>query len=517
LIRAAVSGFGPRAVLDDSGLTEEGGDSLYRESLFRMPVPGKSLAGSTEFLSTSAIVTEEPSMKLRSLVAAFGLSLLVSVAPAFAALPTVNTFTVAATAVSPVPVTAFTASDSDGTVVAYMITQTSSKPGASDSRWTSSAWTQYTTTSIGALTLYAWAKDNAGGVSNSRSTTTNVVGGHVHPMSAVTGLTTALAGKADAGHDHDPVYQKKYANVVVVAKAGGDTTDLAAAIGSITDASADNPYLIKVMPGVFQIGGGVIPPYVDVEGSGQGATIIRTSGASQLSGGEIRDITIEHLGLSEVGGVQALVVSGVSGSTAKVSNVTVKVTRNPAIPDEWPSWVWGIDLSAGSATLTNVSIMIDAQGGHAYGIYKSGWAGPVRFENVDVRIVNASETWGIYAIVSPSSNYEPVILHGARVNVSAAGMAAGLFFLGSNESQYGTDTFQVKGCDIQSTDAGITAYSGYTEIVNSRVSGTNYAVAVGPAPGTTKVSFSELDGLLPGSTIACYSVHDASFIGRTCP
>ncbi|MDH3998629.1 MAG: gp58-like family protein, partial [Desulfuromonadales bacterium] len=47
---------------------------------------------------------------------------------------------------------------------------------------------------------------------------------HAHAQSDVTGLDTALAGKADADHNHDALYQGNYANVVVVAKSGGDFT-----------------------------------------------------------------------------------------------------------------------------------------------------------------------------------------------------------------------------------------------------------------------------------------------------
>lgn len=63
------------------------------------------------------------------------------------------------------------------------------------------------------------------------------------PMSQVEGLVDALNNKAG-----------KYANVIVVAKSGGDFTDPIAAINSIANASATNPYLLKIMPGVYDLG-----------------------------------------------------------------------------------------------------------------------------------------------------------------------------------------------------------------------------------------------------------------------
>jgi pectin methylesterase-like acyl-CoA thioesterase len=113
---------------------------------------------------------------------------------------------------------------------------------------------------------------------------------------------------ADVNHSHDSLYQKKYENVLVVAKSGGDFADPVAAINSISDAYAENPYLIKIMPGIYDIGSNTIymKEYVDIEGSGENVTkiigdIINDTTRGVLNGArnsEIRSLTIENTGLS---------------------------------------------------------------------------------------------------------------------------------------------------------------------------------------------------------------------------
>ena len=75
-----------------------------------------------------------------------------------------------------------------------------------------------------------------------------------------------------------------YANVIVVAKSGGDFTDPIAAVNSITDASDDNPYLVKIMPGVYDLSGTIsIRNNIDVVGSGENVTKFRqNSGATTV-------------------------------------------------------------------------------------------------------------------------------------------------------------------------------------------------------------------------------------------
>lgn len=103
---------------------------------------------------------------------------------------------------------------------------------------------------------------------------------HSHGTADIVGLQSALDAKSDIAHNHDVAYQKKYANVVVVAKGGGDFTDPLAAVNSITNASSDNPYLVKIAPGKYDIGAQVInlPSFVDIEGSGEDTTSIVGSG-----------------------------------------------------------------------------------------------------------------------------------------------------------------------------------------------------------------------------------------------
>ena len=88
--------------------------------------------------------------------------------------PTVNTFTIPATANSlTVAISAFTANDNIA-VTGYLVNETATAPLAGDSGWTTAAPTSYTFATVGAKTLYAWVKDAAGNVSASKSATVTI-------------------------------------------------------------------------------------------------------------------------------------------------------------------------------------------------------------------------------------------------------------------------------------------------------------------------------------------------------
>jgi hypothetical protein len=88
--------------------------------------------------------------------------------------PMVTAFVMPSSSISlNVPVTTFTASDDIG-VTGYRLTETATKPGAGAAGWNSTAPTGYNFASAGTWTLYAWAKDVAGNVSDSRSASVTI-------------------------------------------------------------------------------------------------------------------------------------------------------------------------------------------------------------------------------------------------------------------------------------------------------------------------------------------------------
>jgi len=84
-------------------------------------------------------------------------------------------------------------------------------------------------------------------------------------------------------------------NTVVVANSGGDFDNVADAVSSITDAAVDNPYLVRVYPGVYEETQPIIVPgFVHLAGSGAGVTIIRRTATDSFQSSAAAVITLEN-------------------------------------------------------------------------------------------------------------------------------------------------------------------------------------------------------------------------------
>jgi hypothetical protein len=188
---------------------------------------------------------------------------------------------------------------------------------------------------------------------------------HTHSQSQVTGLEAAIAGKSDVTHNHDSIYQQKYGKVAVVAQTGGDYTNPVAAINDIAawcgEPSSTNPCLVKIMPGIYDLGAGSVglAPFVNLEGSGENITRLIYNGSNggvfigASTDSEIRMLTLDVYagsGYSPTGiqiGVADFTGAPV-GNPVRVTNVTINSTG--------PGYLRGINIYNRSPIIDNVTI-----------------------------------------------------------------------------------------------------------------------------------------------------------------
>ena len=187
---------------------------------------------------------------------------------------------------------------------------------------------------------------------------------------------------------------KPLKNVITVAKAKGDFTDPVAAVNSIIDASASNPYLVVIGPGVYNLTQIlVMKAYVDIVGSGENVT--KLQGAISTSNHDASSAIISG---ANNAALSSLTVQNTGGSTysialyndsafPKVSHVTAKAsggTNNYGIFNFNSSWPTMIDVTA------------EGYGGtSAIGVYNSHYSWPT-MTDVTAKASSGSANCGVY-------------------------------------------------------------------------------------------------------------------------
>ena len=236
-------------------------------------------------------------------------------------------------------------------------------------------------------------------------------------------------------------------NVIVVAKSGGDFMSVTAAMNAISDASSSNPYLVWVAPGVYDNEDIDMQPYVDIEGSGQGITVLRSvGGAGGISpdsatlvgadNAELRHVTVENSAANPAFWTFAIYtskkttfrnVTAVSTGGARARGMLIHTGGNVTMTDV--SVVasgatvsnLGLDLFGGVATADG--LFADASGGDvARGVYLNTASSEVLLENITTHASGgANETTGL------RTDFSSVTLEGLRSIVSdSAGTVTGI-------------------------------------------------------------------------------------------
>lgn len=180
-----------------------------------------------------------------------------------------------------------------------------------------------------------------------------------------------------------------FRRIIVVQADPTDTTGncvaLQDALAGITDNDADNRYLIHLEPGDYDCGTtqALMKPYVDIEGSGRGMTLIAGSvgaGDGQVVGAgnaELRHLSVENAGATD-NGVAVFAFDVASFRITDVAAIARDTVRANAII-----------LSRSSATLTNVAAEAAGATVLAIAIRLLGGAN-VEFDNVTSKSVGSS-------------------------------------------------------------------------------------------------------------------------------
>lgn len=334
-------------------------------------------------------------------------------------------------------------------------------------------------------------------------------------MGKVTGLAAALAaipagpvgpmGPAGPTGPVGPVGPAAvYNNITVVALSGGEYTS---PVDAVNDASSwcgspslTNPCLVKIMPGVYNIGTTplVLSDHMVAEGSGEDVTKI--VGAPQTA----NDGVVE---MNAGGALKNLTVQAQDTPASQYWNTGVVVNSGPVVMTDVTSLAMGgggtersiaIQLK-GDATLTNVTAAASGSTIHHTGILS--WAGNVKMKEVNINVANGQANYAmwLYSAGATVKNYTM-----NDVTVFAGGGHSNS--MGIYAYQYGSGA----NFNLTITNSSFNAPGGSAVNINSQDPATTLNVANSMLEGTVSASMNS------SATPKCVSIYNSSFSPITC-
>lgn len=174
-----------------------------------------------------------------------------------------------------------------------------------------------------------------------------------------------------------PLYSaKKLQNVVTVSAKGGQFSDPAAAVNSITDASSSNRYLVLIGPGEYTLTQPlVMKPYVDVKGSGRDTTMLKGAISSSFIGSSSaivvgsRHTWLSDLSIRNAGGGDYSIGIFNSGASYDITRIDVEAWGSVKCQD-LTCGNYAIYNSNGSSSRISDSRFYGS-GTYGYGVYNN--------------------------------------------------------------------------------------------------------------------------------------------------
>jgi hypothetical protein len=324
-----------------------------------------------------------------------------------------------------------------------------------------------------------------------------------------------------------PTYSQTppYVRTLVVGSGGSPTTNgsnLLSAIASITTASASNPWLVKVEPGIFDLGASTLTmkSYVDVEGSGRNSTVITSTAswtvlANTGTSAELRDLTVKNTSSGMASGIYMVssdfrlsrvnvdVDTGDQGVAMEVVNSSPSLT-DISVKIKTGRWgATGLAMWSSNSRVEQLTVKISSSNSDAIGVSIGGSSYP----NLDRLVVDLQSSLTAFGVVFQGGS--PVVSN-CQVRVSGGTtLNTGLF-------SKNTGTAHVRDCfvNVQGVEArGVDAQSPAVLEVRSS---TIWAVSTGRAWGLfnegaqISVSNSEVRGVGTTQGIGAFSINGTS-------
>jgi hypothetical protein len=246
---------------------------------------------------------------------------------------------------------------------------------------------------------------------------------------------------------------KPIKNVITVAGEGGDFDDPVAAVASITDASAENPYLVYVAPGVYTLTSQlVMKPYVSMTGSSDSSTVltgsfssssfeapgslVRMANQATLSGMTIRNTADENYviavyagGLNDsarLKGVRGVVSGGSQRASLYINNSSLVVEDCSFVAEGgYPSRIYGVYNDHSLSLLDGVRISISSRGSYVEGIHNSSSSSVLRNLDIDIDVTSwTNSATGIYS--SGGASIKAPLIERASIDISGAQSCIGI-------------------------------------------------------------------------------------------
>lgn len=316
----------------------------------------------------------------------------------------------------------------------------------------------------------------------------------IQALTLITSLIIPLASPAADRVAVIPLWTTKdLKNVVTVSQKNGDFTDPAAALNSISNASASNPYLLMIGPGVYTLSQPLeMKEYVTIAGAGEQATILTggigsagNDAASCLIAGA-DNAALQWLTVQNTGG--AAYACGIYNNNASpvIGNVIVEVSGGS-------SRNTGILNTNATPVIKDASVNLSG-GNDNFAIFNNPDGNPEML-NVSLTSANgAYNNWGVY------SSFSNPILRNITVRCSGGVYAVGIYNYYSTSSPENLDA----SCTGASTgNYGMYSYSSTYQIRRSILNGNAPGAGLYTSGGTVYVSQSTIMGGVMGSAKYC--------------